>query len=193
MSELKKVDTAVWRSQLLAQRRGLDESVDKVVTLTDAQLRKSRDAETRREAFRQRQAELVERSSAACHDLLLTRNQDEWALAFGLLVNHSLGNLGLAYTSADERTVQAMLLNLSNLAAEMVRAFPDRRMVFDPWQRAIASMGEPSEPRYDTKPHPHVESLSRLVLTLRDTGPSLKEFRAYFAPFGTSLHIIRPA
>ena len=86
-----------------------------------------------------------------------------------------------------------MNLNLSSLAAEMAKAFPDRRMAVDPWQRAIAALGEPVEPKYDTKPHPHVESLSRLVLTLRDTGPSLKDFRAYYAPFGTSLHIIRPA
>lgn len=193
MSELKKVDAAAWRSQLQVQRRGLEESVDRVVTLTDAQLRKNRDAEARREAHRQRLAELAERSSAVCHDIVLMRNQDEWALAFGFLVNHSLGHLGLATMSAEERTVQAMLLNLSNLAAEMARAFPDRRMVVDPWQRAVAAMGDSVEPRYDARPHPHVESLSRLVLTLRDTGPSLKEFRAYYAPFGTSLHIIRPA
>ena len=167
--------------------------MEKVVSLTDTQLRRARDAEARREAFRQRQAEVVERSSAICHDMLLMRGQDEWSLAFGFLVNHSIGHLGLAYASADERTLQAMITNLSRLAAETMKAFPDRRMAVDPWQRAIAALGEPNEPQYDTKPHPHVESLSRVVLTLRDTGPSLKDFRAYFAPFGTALHIIRPA
>jgi hypothetical protein len=193
MSEPQRFNSATWRSELQAQRRGIDESVDKVVSITDAQLRRSRDAEARREAFRQRQAEIVERSSAICHDMLLTRGQDEWSLAFAFLVNHSLGHLGLAYMSADERTMQAMVANLSGLAGETAKAFPDRRMAVDPWQRAIAALGEPTEPKYDTKPHPHVESLSRVVLTLRDTGPSLKDFRAYYAPFGTALHIIRPA
>jgi len=193
MSEPQRFNAASWRNELQSQRRSVDDSVEKVVSVSDAQLRRTRDAEARREAFRQRQAEVVERSSAICHDMLLMRSQDEWSLAFGFIVNHSLAHLGLAYAASEERTLQAMIFNLSNLAAETARAFPDRRMAVDPWQRAIATLGDPSEPKYDTKPHPHVESLSRVILTLRDTGPSLKDFRAYYAPFGASLHIIRPA
>jgi hypothetical protein len=193
MSESTKFDTAAWRQRLNAQRKGVDDSIEKVVSLSDAQLKKSRDAEARRETSRQRQAEVIERSAAICHDMLLMRAQDEWSLAFGFLVNHTLGHLSLAYASADDRILKAMVTNLSRLADETAKAFPDRRMAVDPWQRAIAALGEPAEPAYESKPHPHVESLSRLVLTLRDTGPGLKDFRAYYAPFGATLHIIRPA
>jgi hypothetical protein len=193
MSKPQQSRIMAWRQALDAERRAVEESVSKVLTLTDAQIRRGREAESRRENFRQRQTEIAEKSSAVCHDMLLMRSQDEWSLAFGLLVNHSLGHLGLAYAASDERMMQGMVFNLTRLAEETAKAFPDRRMAIDPWKRAIASLGEATEPTHDAKPHPNVESLSRLVLTLRDTGPALKDFRAYYAPFGSALHIIRPA
>ena len=193
MSESKKVNIAAWRAALDAEKKSADDAVGRVIQLSDGQIKRTRDAETRRENFRQRQTEISERSSAVCHDMLLMRSYDEWSLAFCFLVNHSLGHLGLASAAGDERMMQGMQLNLSRLATETVKAFPERRMAIDPWQRSIAVLGEPTEPTHDPKPHPHVESISRIVLTLRDTGPGLKDFRAYYAPFGSALHIIRPA
>jgi len=79
------------------------------------------------------------------------------------------------------------------LSDAMSRSFPDRKLVIDPWRRAANAFGNLSVPSYDTKPHPHVDSLSPLVLTLRDTGPSLSDFREFFAASDSGLHIIRPA
>jgi hypothetical protein len=176
-----------------AQRRSVDDSVEKVITISDAQIRRAREAEARREQFRKRFAELVQRSGDVAHDMLLARSQDEWSLAFGFLLNHSLSHLGLAYASGDQRAIDAMLFNLKSLSDETAKAFPDRRMAIEPWQRSVDELGDPAQPNPDPKPHPNVETLSRIVLTLRDTGPGLRDFRSVFAPHGANLHIIRPA
>jgi hypothetical protein len=86
-----------------------------------------------------------------------------------------------------------MLTNLVRLSDAMAKSFPDRKLVIDPWQRAVKAFGEVIPPEYEPKPHPHVDSLSQIVLTLRDTGPSLADFRELYAPSESGLHIIRPA
>ena len=193
MSEPVRKNSASVRQEWESQRRTVEESVQKVITISDAQIRRARESEARRETLRKRLAELVERSGAVGHDMLLARSQDEWSMAFSVIVNQSLSHLGLAYAGGDQRVVDAMLFNLKSLADETARAFPDRRMAVEPWQRSIAEMGDASEPQPDPKPHPNVETLSRLVLTLRDTGPGLRDFRSIYAPYGSGLHIIRPA
>ncbi len=174
--------------QLITDRLGTANAELKKATLRISDLERSD------QAFQAIYSELINRTGAVCHDLVLTRPRgDAWALAFVYLVDYSLSYLGLARQCNDQRVFDAMLLNLSRLSEAMSKAFPDRKLVIDPWQRAVKAMGDPKSPTYDQKPHPHVDSLSQIILTVRETGPSLSEFREYYAPSDSGLHIIRPA
>ena len=152
------------------------------------------DLERSNEAFQQKYSELTNRTAAVCHDLVLNRPRgDAWALAFVYLVDYSLSYLGLARQCNDQRMFDGMISNLYRLSDAMSKAFPDRKLVIDPWQRSVKAMGDSRTPSYDTKPHPHVDSLSQILLTVRETGPSLAELREFYAPSESGLHIIRPA
>ena len=176
------------------QSKKVEDRIDKLQGLTTAQKKKMRDLEQRNTEFQQAYSELVNRTEAVCHDLMLTRPRgDTWGIAFAYLTNYSLAQFGLARQCGDKRIFDAMLINLVRLSDAMSRSFPDRKLVIDPWRRAANAFGNLSVPSYDTKPHPHVDSLSPLVLTLRDTGPSLSDFREFFAASDSGLHIIRPA
>ncbi len=144
--------------------------------------------------FQQVYSELVNRTATICHDIVLTRPRgDAWALAFAYLVDYTLSNIGLARQCNDQKMFDAMLTNLARLSEAMAKAFPDRKLVVDPWRRAVKAFGDVTPPAYDAKPHPHVDSLSQIMLTVRDTGPSLSDFRELYAPSESGLHIIRPA
>jgi hypothetical protein len=158
------------------------------------QKKRVKDLERKNLEFQQTYVELMNRTSAVCHDIVLTRPRgDAWALAFAYLVDYTLAYLGLARQCDDSRTLNAMVANLSRLSEAMAKSFPDRKLVIDPWQRSVKAFGDVKPPSYDAKPHPQVDSLSQILLTLRDTGPRLPEFREFFAPSETGLHIIRPA
>lgn len=211
-----KIDRAESEAKHSAQRLAdigalLQQERAKVQTLTDekqqallaqsASITQVKDAnrriaelERRNAEFRQIYVELVSRTAAVCHDIVLTRPRgDAWALAFAYLVDYTLACLGLALQGEDKRTYDAMLINLSRLSDAMAKSFPDRKLVIDPWKRSVKAFGDVQAPSYEPKPHPHVDSLSQIVLTLRDTGPSLSDFREFYAPSEGGLHIIRPA
>jgi len=176
------------------QAKRVDAGLDKLTTAAAAQSRKIADLRRKDVAYSQAYQELMARTSAVCHDIILTRPRgDAWALAFAYLVNYTLANMGLARLCDDRRLFEAMLTTLVRLSAAMAKSFPDRKLVIDPWTRAVKAFGEVPPPPYEAKPHPHVDSLSQILLTLRDTGPSLSEFREFFAPSEAGLHIIRPA
>lgn len=182
------------KQTLRDQTKGIEDRLDKIQVLTTAQKKKVRELEYRNAEFQQAYTELVNRTSAVCHDVMHSRPRgDTWGTAFAFLAHYTLAQLGLARQCGDKRVFDAMLINLVRLSDAMSKSFPDRKLVIDPWRRSAHAFGEISIPNYDPKPHPHVDSLSPIVLTLRDTGPSLGEFREFFAPSESGLHIIRPA
>jgi hypothetical protein len=180
--------------QVREQSKRVDASLDKLQTLSATQNKRLRELERKDLEFQQIYLELANRTSAVCHDILITRPRgDAWALAFAYLSNAIMANFGMARQCGDKSIFDAMLTNLNRLADAMAKSFPDRKLVIDPWNRAIRAFGEINAPSYDSKPHPHVDSWSQILLTLRDTGPSLTDFREFFAPSEAGLHIIRPA
>ena len=186
--ERSKLDKSTGELQLTRDRLSIANSELQKATVRIA------DLELSNQGFQQIYAELMNRTAAVCHDLVLTRPRgDNWALAFVYLVDYTLAYLGLARQCNDQRVFDAMVTNLARLADAMSRSFPDRKLVIDPWQRAVKAFGEIKPPPYDQKPHPHVDSLSQILLTVRETGPSLGDFREFYAPSESGLHIIRPA
>ncbi len=182
------------RQTMKKQTKQVEDHLDRLQSLTAAKKKRIQELEYKNTEFQNAYIELVSRTAAVCHDLLLTRQRgDVWGTAFAFLVNYSLAHLGLARQCADRKTFDAMLVNLTRMSDAMAKSFPDRKLVIDPWRRAVKTFGEITPPTYDSKPHPHVDSLSPIVLTLRDTGPSLTEFREFYASSESGLHIIRPA
>jgi hypothetical protein len=108
------------------------------------------------------------------------------------LVGYCQQNLFSAWLTGNTSLAAAMTLNLERLAEAAIKALPDKKIVLDPWQRAIADLGAIVHPEPDRRPHPHADSLSRIICTLRDDGPKLP-FRELFAPFDGAIHIVRPA
>ena len=182
------------RKGIREQSQKVEKQLEKIQDLTASQIKRMKQLEYKNSEFQARYLELVSRTEAVCHDVVLNRPRgDTWGLAFAYLTNYSLAQLGLARQCGDKQVFDAMILNLTRLADAMSKSFSDRKLVMEPWRRAVNAFDGVSTPTYETKPHPHVDSISPLLLTLRDTGPSLTDFREFYAPTETGLHIIRPA
>ncbi len=182
------------RKGIREQSQKVERQLEKIQGLTSSQIKKMKELENKNSEFQAKYQELVSRTEAVCHDVVLNRPRgDTWGLAFAYLTNYSLAHLGLARQCGDKQAFNGMLLNLIRLADAMSKSFSDRKLVMEPWRRAVNAFEGVSTPTHESKPHPHVDSLSPLLLTLRDTGPSLSDFREFYAPTETGLHIIRPA
>ena len=182
------------RQVLREQTKQVESSIEACQALNAKTKKRLRDLEFKNTDFQTKYIELVNRTEAVCHDIVLNRPRgDIWGLAFAYLTNYSLAHLGLARQCGDIKVFNAMLTNFVRLADAMSKSFPDRKLLIDPWRRSVNAFENVSVPVYEAKPHPHVDSLSPLLLTLRDTGPSLSEFREFFAPSEAGLHIVRPA
>jgi hypothetical protein len=180
------------RQKIIDGAKQLDKRLGEVRHVQEATRERSRQAEETRAEFAKAYTTLATKTAAACHEILQARTHDEWSLGFSYLANYLLAQLAQARQSGNDRVFGAMLYNLSRLSAEMKRGFPESALAIDAWQRSVDAMGTPVEPEADPRPHPHADSLSRIVLLLRDTGPKIG-LRAIYAPSESGLHVIRPA
>ncbi len=188
MSDALRSTFAQKRQALIEQARRVDSGFGELTRARD----QAKQAEASLAQFITQFAQLAKETSAAVHDIVLARSGDEWSLALAGVANYCVGNLSWARLSQDRALEDGMVLNLSRLSDALGKAFPDRKTAIEPWRRAVAAFGTPAEPAVISKPHPQVDSLSRMVRVLRDTGPNLL-FRELFAPSEAGLHIVRPA
>jgi hypothetical protein len=192
MNEPLRSDFATRRQRIIDGSKQLDKGLTDVKQIQDQIRERTRQAETSHTQFHKAFASLVNKTAAVCHELVITRSHDEWSLAFSYLANSTLATLGQARQAGDDRVANAMLFNLSRMSGEMVKSFSESALVMDAWQRAVQSLGVANEPDADPKPHPFADSLSQLVLLLRDTGPKIG-LREIYAVSENGLHVIRPA
>jgi len=188
MSDSLRSSFAQKRQALVEQGRKVDAALAGV---RNAQA-KSRETQQADLEFNRLLVALQKETGAVCHELVLSRSADEWSMAFCYLVNYSIGFLAQARLTADRNLESGMLANLAALAEGLSKALPDRKMTIDPWQRAVLAFPAQSAPTPDRRPHPQVDSLSRVVCGLRDTGPKLP-LRELYAASESGLHVVRPA
>lgn len=180
------------RQKIIDGAKQLDKRLGEVRHVQQEVQARARKADDARGEFAKSYTTLATKTSAACNEVLQARRHDEWALAFSYLANYLLSQLGQARLGGNERVFSATLFNLDRLASEMLKALPESSLVLDAWRRSIQAMGAGVEPEADAKPHPHADSLSRIVLMLRDTGPKIG-LREIYAASESGLHVIRPA
>lgn len=192
MNKPPQTGFATTRQKIIDGAKQLDKRLGEVRHIQDANRERAQRLELSRAEFGKAYSTLSLKTAAACNEILQARSHDEWSLGFSYLANYLLAQLGASRQAGDERRFGAMLYNLSRLVAEMKRGFPESALVLDAWQRAIEALGTAGEPEADAKPHPYADSLSRVVLLLRDTGPRIA-LREIYAPSESGLHVIRPA
>jgi len=188
MSDSLRSSFAQKRQALVEQAR----KVDAALSLARAAQAKSREVQQSDSEFLRLLSGVQKETANVCHELILSRSADEWALAFSFLASYATGFLSQARLTGDRNLQSGMLANLAALSEGLVKALPDRRMSAEPWQRAIAAVEAQAEPTPDRRPHPQVDSLSRVVCVLRDSGPKLP-LREFYAASETGLHVVRPA
>jgi|GEM_PF-7022860 len=183
------------RSSFSQKRQALVEQgrrVDAALNLARAAKAKGREERDQDGEFMRLLAGIQKETANVCHGLVLSRSADEWALAFTCLANYSTGYLAQARLTGDRNLEAGMIANLTALADGLAKALPDRKMSSDSWQRAISAIPTSTTPEPYPKPHPQVDSLSRILCVLRDSGPKLP-IREFYAASESGLHIVRPA
>jgi hypothetical protein len=192
MSEPLRTNFAEQRRRIAEQSKAVDAKVVHLEKVRESRASQSRQSAEETAKFREAYELLLGKTNAVCHDILMTRSCDEWSLAFSYLTSVLLAQLAYGQATQDEPLFRAMIHNFERLSEEMTKSFPDRSMIMNGWQRAIKGMGAGKAPELSDKVHPQSDSLSRIILTLRDTGPRLN-FREFYARSENGLHIVRPA
>ncbi len=106
--------------QVREQSKRVDASLDKLQALSSTQSKRLRELERKDLEFQAIYLEVVSRTSAVCHDILITRPRgDAWALAFAYLSHSILANFGMARLCGDKTSFDAMLTNFNRLADAM--------------------------------------------------------------------------
>ena len=192
MSDVLKSSFAEKRRALVEQARATDASLAETRKTQSQRIERSKQTEASRTEFLKAHVTLQRETSAVCHELYLARSGDAWGLAFADVANYCVGQLAYARLAGSAPLEAAMVINLQRLAEAVSKSFPDRKMVLEPWKRAVVALGAPQEPAPTAKPHPQVDSWSRIVCTLRDTGPKTP-FRELFVGSEAGVHLVRPA
>lgn len=192
MNEPLQTGFASTRQKIIDGAKQLDKRLVEVRHVQQEAKDRTRRAEESRTGFARAYSALTAKTAAACHEILQARSHDEWSLGFSYLANYLLAQLAQARQDGNDRVFGAMIYNLARLSAEMKKGFPESALVMDAWERSVQAMGSVPEPEADAKPHPQADSLSRIVLLLRDTGPKIG-LREIYAPSEKGVHVIRPA
>lgn len=192
MSEPLRTNFAEQRRRIAEQSKTVDAKVIHFEKHRENRATLSRQSAEQTARFQEAYELLLAKTNAVCHDILMTRSCDEWSLAFSYLTSTLLAQLAYGQATQDEKLFRAMIHNFERLSEEMAKSFPDRSMIMNGWNRAISGLGEGRVPELSDKVHPQTDSLSRIILTLRDTGPRLN-FREFYARSENGLHIVRPA
>jgi hypothetical protein len=161
-----------------------------------AKSRNQRDQETlaRRKKLAEQLTKVRDTTSAICNDMLAVRDGDSWSLSFAAVANQCVAALATASLAGDEAGQAAMIQNLRSLSNEIANAFPQGRITVTDWKISVEALDVPSvsvEPVRE--PHPYAQTISKQVLTLRDSGFNLREFRQLFVLNKHNIHVIRPA
>lgn len=192
MNEPLSNDFAAKRQRIIEGSKKLDSGLAEVRQIQQEIRDRTKRAEDQKADFQKTYSTLAAKTAAVCNEIVLSRSHDEWSLAFSYLSNLILAQLAQAKQTDNERAFGAMLFDLSRLSTEMAKVFSGSALVIDAWQRSIAAMGSPIEPDPDPKPHPFADSLSQMVLLLRETGPKIG-LREIYLCSENGLHVVRPA
>jgi hypothetical protein len=186
----------------IATKTGTLSASDKRLTTVVRQCEQAAEARNRRDidlsSRNKKRAEILcslrDTTAAICNDMLAVRDGDSWALSFTAVASQIVAALATAYTAGDERAQAAMIQNLRSLSTELANAFPQGRITVTDWKLSVDALDCPNVAVEPVKePHPYAQTLSKQVLTLRDAGFVLREFRQMFVLSKNNIHVIRPA